>query len=121
MSEQHTTTVWASESDYDALESQLSGAGIPYERSQLTQFSTDPTPFATIITISVVAVPALASVLRAYLKERKRRIVVAKPDGTKLIAENHTVEEVERLLRACAEDTSAEIYIDASSDGDTKT
>src|ERR1017187_3889073 len=111
MSEQHTTTIFASEPDCDALESCLSGARVPYERPQLTNFSTDPTPYATIITVAIVAIRALAPVLSAFLKERRRHILVAKPDGTKLTADNYSTAEVERLLRVCAEDSSADIHI----------
>ena len=108
--------VRGSESDYDALESFLTSAGISYERSKLTQFSVDPT-HATIVIITVTTIKALARVLAAYLKERKRRIVVVKTaDGSQLAAENYSVAEVERLLRASGTQSDGQIYIEDGKD-----
>ena len=112
MKQQHKYVIRASESDYDVLESALKRAGVSYERSKLTQFSVDPS-HATVIIITVTTIGALARVLTAYLKERKRRIVVAKTvDGTQLAADNYSVEEVERLLRAAAEHSDGHVHIE---------
>lgn len=112
MKHQAEYVIRASESDYDALESALNSAGIAYERSKLTQFSVDPT-HATVIIITVTTIGALARVLTAYLKERKRRMVVVKTvDGTQLAADNYSVEEVKRLLRAAAEHSDGHIHIE---------
>jgi len=94
MSEQHEFVIWRTEGDYDALEPFLSGARVNYKRSKLTQFSVDPT-HATIITVTCVAIRSLALVLTAYINERRRRIVVARPYGTKLAADNYSADEVE--------------------------
>jgi len=105
--------VRGSESDYDALELALTSAGVIYERSELMQFSVDPT-HATIITIAVTTgIKALARVLTTYLRERKRRIVVVKTvDGSQLAADNYNVEEIERLLRAASEHSDGHIHIE---------
>jgi preprotein translocase subunit Sec61beta len=113
---QEKFVVWGSESDYDALESVLTSAGISYERSKPTQFSVDPT-IVTIVVITVTTIKALARVLAAYLKERKRRIVVVKTlDGSQLAADNYSVAEVERLLRASGEHSDGHIYIEDCND-----
>ena len=96
----------------------LTSAGVSYERSQLTQFSVDVDPtHATIVIIALTTIKALARVLAAWLKERKRRIVVVKTlDGSQLEADNCSIEEVERLLRAASEHSDGHIYIVDSKD-----
>ena len=115
MSEPIELNIRASERIYDELEPYLTRGSVNYERSGMINFSADA-PTATVVIISCVAIRALAPVLVTYLKERKRRISVAKMDGTKLTAENYTTEEVERILRASAEDGFKTLYIDDGND-----
>ena len=116
MSEPIELNVRASERIYDELEPYLTRGSVNYERSGMVNFSMDA-PTSTVVIISCVAIQALAPVLATYLKERKRRISVAKTDGTKLTAENYSTEEVERILRASADDGYKTLYID---DGNTE-
>src|SRR5437879_622333 len=102
MSQEHEFVIWGTESDYDALQPFLTDELVNFDRSKLTRFSVDST-YATIITVTCVAIRSLALVLTAYIKERRRRIVVAKPDGTKLAADNYSADEVERVLRSSTE------------------
>ena len=115
MSESLEFNIHGSKAVYDELEPYLTRGGVIYERSPLIQFSSDA-PTAEIVVVTCVAIRALAPVLAAYLKERKRRVVVAKTDGTKLTAENYTADEVERLLRASAGDGCEDLYIEDAND-----
>ncbi len=117
MARKDELVVLGSEADYDALESALTNAGISYERSKLTQFSVDPATATIIIITSGAVIRGLARALSVFVKERKRRIVVVKTlDGSQLAADNYSVEEVERLLRAASEHSDGRIHIEDSKD-----
>lgn len=107
--------IHGTKADYDELEPYLTRGGVIYERSPLIQFSSDA-PTAEIVVVSCIALRALAPVLAAYLKERKRRVVVAKTDGTKLTAVNYTADEIERLLRASADGGCDDLYLEDAND-----